>query len=155
MDRQRVKLEKLLPLYIFTVFLTIILVGPPHLFPPPSFMPFRFPHYLETMNPFLGIAWPLTFKIYHLILLSIAIVYSLNLLAITIPKWRKIGKFSSFLGTFLIIPVIVFLFAQFTKVNLSTAIIYGSISILFLIINILTFNLLAKKSADQVRRKEE
>src|SRR3989344_8335504 len=125
MDYKNAKLNKLLPLYVLIFLLAIILASPPHLFSPPLFMPLRFPYYLEEMGPFLGATWPLTFRIYHLSLIVIGLIFSINLLAITFPKWRMAGVFSSFFGIFLTVPVIIFFFAQFTKINLTTAIIYG------------------------------
>ncbi len=143
MDKQKIKLRKLMPLYIFIISLTIILVGPPHLFPPPSFMPFRFPHYLEMMRPFLGVSWPATFEIYHYVIYSFIIIVSLNVLGIIFyPKVRKIAIMSSLVGLFLTSSMVLFFFFVFLSVNPPTAMIYGIYSVVLLIVDILTFKAL-------------
>ncbi len=106
-------------------------------------MPFRFPHYLEMMKPFLGISWPMTFEIYHLILVILAIIGSINILGIVFyPKWRIFAQISSFFGIFLLILMVLFFFIQFASVNFSTAIIYGFYSVVLLIVDWLTFKAL-------------
>lgn len=146
MNDKEIKLRKLISMYIFIIALAIILVGPPHLSPPPLFMPFRFPHYLEMMNPFLGISWPITFRIYHYTLYSLALIGSLNVLGIIFyPKFKKLAIFSSLIGIFLILLIILFFFFKFISVNVSTAIVYGLYSVVLLIVDILTFKTLIKE----------
>lgn len=141
---------KLLKLYyLFILILSIILILPTHLLHPLSFMPFRFPHYLEVMGPFLGISWPMSFEIYHYGLYALALIGSLNVLGIIFyPKFRKITLLSSLFGIFFISLMVLFFFFQFIKVNPSTAIIYGFYSVVLLIVNLLTFKALI------TRRKE-
>ena len=133
-------LEKLKLFYLFTFILTAILVLPAHLFPPPLFMPLRFPHYLEMMRPFLGISWPITFNIYHLVLLILAIIGSFNILGIVFfPKWRLFAQISSSAGICMTTLMVLFFLFLFTKVNVSTAIIYGIYSLLLFILSLITF----------------
>ncbi len=139
------RLEGIKLLYLFILILTIILVLPSHIFPIPYFMPFRFPHYLEMMKPFLGVSWPATFEIYHYVLYALAIIGSLNALGILFyPKFKKIVIFSSLIGIFLIIPIILFLFFVFINVNASTAVIYGLYFVVLLTVDILTFKALIR-----------
>ena len=136
--------------YLFILILTIILVLPTHIFPIPSFMPLRFPHYLEMMKPFLGISWPATFEIYHYVLYALTIIGSLNVLGIIFyPKLRYAVLFSSLIGIFLIIPIILFLFFIFINVNASTAVIYGLYFIVLLIVDLLTFNAIRQKEVSR------
>lgn len=132
--------------YLFILVLTIALVGPPHIFPQPYFMPLRFPHYLEMMPPFLGFSWPMTFEIYHYVLYTLALIVNLNLLGIILyPKFKHIAMASSLAGLFLILPMILFFFLVFINVNLPTAIIYGLYSVALLIVDWFTFKALIKK----------
>jgi len=103
-------------------------------------MPFRFPHYLEMMEPFLGISWPLSFEIYHYALYALAIIGSLNVLGIIFySKFKQITIVSSLIGLFLISLMVLFFFFIFINVNASTAVIYGLYSVILLIIDALTF----------------
>lgn len=140
----QLKSIKLLCLFIF--ILTIILVAPTHIFPIPYFMPFRFPHYLEMMKPFLGISWPMTFEIYHLVLLILAIIGSVNVLGIVFyPKYRLLIRTSSLAGLFLTFTMSLFFLFLFIEVNPPTAIIYGLYSLLLLIANLLTLNVAVRR----------
>lgn len=136
-------LEQLKPLYLFIFILSIVLVLPPHLFPPPFFMPFRFPHYLEMMPTFLGVSWPMTFEIYHYTLYILIIIGSINVLSILFyPKLRKTAIVSSLIGLFLVPLMILFFFLVFLNVNTLTAAIYGLYSIVLLIVDFLTLKAL-------------
>ena len=138
--RQKNKaLEQLKIFYLFVFILTAFIIAPAHIFAPPAFMYTRFPHYLELMGPFLGLSWPLSFDIYHYILLALAIIISFNVLGIIFyPKFKKLAIFSSLTGIFLISLIILFFFFKFTSVNASTAVIYGLYSVVLLIVDILT-----------------
>jgi len=138
-------LKKLIPLYIFVVILTTILIAPSHVFPQPYFTPFRFPHYLEMMPAFLGFSWPMTFEIYHYALYALAIIGSFNVLGIFYPRFKQIAFASSLIGLFLIIPMVLFFFFVFINVNVSTAIIYGLYFVVLLIVDWLTFKGLIKQ----------
>lgn len=132
--------------YLFILILTIILILPTHVFPIPYFMPFRFPHYLEKMEPFLGISWPATFQIYHLTLLILAIIGSLNVLGIVFyPKWKSLAQISSFIGIFFFSLMSLFFFFLFINVNPLTSFIYGFYCIVLLIVDVLTFKALARR----------
>lgn len=146
MNEKKIKLGKLIPSYIFIIVLTAILVLPPHLFPQPLFMPFRFPHYLEMMKPFLGISWPMSFEIYHYALYILTIIGSLNVLGIIFyPRLKKITIPSSFAGIFLFSLMILFFFFKFITVNAPTAIIYGLYSVTLLIVDLLTLKVLIRE----------
>jgi len=133
-------LKKLIPLYVFVVILTAILIAPTHIFPQPYLMPFRFPHYLEMMGPFLGTSWPMTFEIYHYALYTLVIIGSLNVLGILFyPRLKQIALASSLIGLFLISLMVLFFFFIFMNVNAPTAIIYGLYSVVLLVLDILTF----------------
>lgn len=139
-------LNQLKLLYLFIFIVSAMLVVPAHIFHPPSFMAFRFPHYLEMMGPFLGVSWPMSFEIYHYVLYALAIIGSLNVLGILFyPKFKQIALVSSIIGLFLIPLMVLFFFFQFIKVNPSTALIYGFYSVVLLIVDILTFKALLKK----------
>lgn len=124
--------------YLFILILTIILVVPTHIFPIPSFMPLRFPHYLEMMAPILGVSWPVTFEIYHYTLIAITLIFSFNILGLTFTKWKKVARFSSAAGI-PIFSVMILFFYLFIRVNPSTALIYGLYSIALLIVDLFTF----------------
>ncbi len=134
------KFERLKILYLFIFILTAIIVIPTHIFPQPYFMPFRFPHYLEAMRPFLGVSWPTSFEIYHYVLYTLVVIGSLNALGTVLyPKLNKAVIVSSLTGAIIIPLMILFFFFQFVKVNVSTAIIFGIYSVMLLTIDILTF----------------
>lgn len=138
-------------LYLLIFALGSILIAPTHFFPAPSFMTFRFPHYLEMMGPFIGISWPLSFEIYHYVIFALIVVGSLNILGILFyPKFIRVALFSSLIGAFLISLILLFLFLVFIKINPSTAIIYGLFFIVLLTADLLTFETLTMKA----RQKE-
>src|SRR3989344_4198158 len=108
------KLRQLKTLYLFVFALGTIIIAPTHVFSPPAFMYARFPHYLEMMGPFLGVSWPMSFEIYHYVLYALIIVGSFNILGILFyPKFKNIAIISSLIGSFLIIPMILFFFFIF------------------------------------------
>ena|SRR3989344_5749407 len=146
MKQKTSQLKTLKLYYLFIIILTIILVLPTHIFPSPSFMPLRFPHYLEVMKPFLGISWPATFQIYHLVLLILAVIGSLNVLGIVFyPQWRLIAQISSFVGIFFLTLMSLFFLFLFINVNPLTSFIYGFYCIVLLVVDVLTFKAIAKK----------
>jgi len=135
--------ERLEVLYLLIFILGAIIIVPTHLFPPPTFMYARFPHYLELMGPFLGIIWPTTFKIYHITLYILAIVLSFNVLGIVLhPRLKKNAAFFSLIGIFLLSLITLFLFFKFVSVNFLTGIIYGLYAVILLIANVLTYKVL-------------
>lgn len=136
------KIHQLKILYLLVLVATLLLVGPTHLFSPPSFMPLRFAHYLEMMGPFLGVSWPMSFDVYHWILIILGIIGSLNILGITFPKWRKAARTSSFLGLFFFGAITLFFLFPFMQTNSQTAFIYASYSFFLLIVDLLTFRFL-------------
>jgi len=143
--KKQKSLKQLKFLYLFIFALGGILIAPTHLFPQPSFMAFRFPHYLEMMGAFLGVSWPMTFEIYHYVLYGLAIIGSLNALGIIFySKFKQIALVSSLIGLFLMPLMILFFFFVFINVNPSTAIIYGLYSVVLLIVDWLTFKSLIK-----------
>lgn len=151
MKQKLILLKRLKLLYLFIFLVTIILIVPTHLFPAPSLMPLRFPHYLEMMGPFLGVSWPISFEIYHYALFVLVTIASLNVLGILFyPKLSKVALFSSLIGIFLISLIILFFLLVFTKTNLPTSIIYGLYFVVLLIVDILTFKVLIR----QTRQKE-
>lgn len=147
MKQNTLRQLKLLKLYyVFILILTIILVLPTHVSPIPSFMPLRFPHYLEMMEPFLGISWPATFEIYHLVILILAIIGSINILGIVFyPNWRLMTRISSLVGFFVTLVMVLFFLFFFMGLNPPTALIYGFYSITLLTVNILTFNAVTRR----------
>lgn len=151
MDKKKDKLRNLLHLYLFILILTLILVFPAHLLSQPYFMPFRFPHYLEKMQPFLGISWPLTFEIYHLVLLTIGAIGVINVLGLFFGNVKSIAKFSSLIGLFLFSLMVLFFFFIFIGVNAPTAVIYGLYSAVLLIVDLLTLKALIKKEKEASR----
>ncbi|MBI2028494.1 MAG: hypothetical protein HYT07_02680 [Candidatus Levybacteria bacterium] len=132
-------------LYLFILIFTIVLVTPPHVFPPPNFMFLRFPTHLESMGSFLSVSWPITFEIYHLGLVVLTLIISINALGLTFLRIRPIAKISSFLGLFLITAIFLFFLFPFMKVNASTAIIYSIYFLFLLIVDLSTFLALIKK----------
>lgn len=148
---KKIKLRELIPLYIFIYALTAILVAPAHIFPQPFFMPLRFPHYLEMMPAFLGTSWPMTFEIYHWVLLIIGVIGTINALGLAFSNMKSIAKLSSFIGLFLFSSMILFFFFIFINVNLSTALIFGLYSVVLLIADWLTFKTLTKEQKEALR----
>lgn len=143
------KLESLKLLYLFIFIVSAVLVVSAHLFPQPYFMPFRFPHYLEKMGPFLGVSWPTSFEIYHYVIYALVIIGSLNALGIIFyPKFKQITLVSSLIGLFLFSLMVLFFFFQFIKVNPSTAIIFGLYSVVLLVVDFLTFKAITKEQKE-------
>jgi len=146
MSKTKIELKKLIPLYIFVIILATILIAPTHIFPQPYFMYLRFPHYLEKMPIFLGVSWPMTFAIYHYVFYTLAVIGSFNVLGIIFyPRFKQIVLVSSLIGLFLMPLMVLFFFFVFINVNTLTAIIYGTYSVVLLIVDILTFKALIKE----------
>lgn len=142
-------LKQLAYYYLAIVILSVILIAPTHIFSPPLFMPLRFPYYLEKMQPFLGVAWPATFKIYHYVLYILSIVGVFNILGVFYyPKFKRIAIFSCWIGVFLLSAIFLFFLFVFIKINLSTSIIYGFYSLILLLIDKLTLKVLFKKQKE-------
>lgn len=140
------KLARLKIFYLFVFALGALIIAPTHLFPPPTFMYARFPHYLELMGPFLGISWPMTFEIYHYVLYVLIATVSFNVLGILFyPKLKNPAIFSSTIGIFLFSLMILFFFLKFITVNMLTAIAFGIFSVVLLIVDLLTFKALTRK----------
>ena len=137
------KLERLKVLYLLAFILGAIIIAPTHIFPQPYFMYARFPHYLEMMPPFLGVSWPMTFEIYHYVLYALIIIASFNVLGIIFySKFKRAAIVSSLIGLLLITTMVLFFFFIFIRVNFPNAIIYGSYSVVLLIVDWLTFKAL-------------
>ena len=137
------KLERLKTLYLLVFILGAIIIAPTHIFPQPYFMHARFPHYLETMPAFLGISWPVTFEIYHYVLYALIIIVSFNALGIIFySKFKRAAIISSAIGLFLISLMTLFFFFTFIRINFPNAIIYGSYSVVLLIVDWFTFKAL-------------
>ena len=146
MKRKHKIFERLQILYLLVFFLGALIIAPTHIFPPPSFMYARFPHYLELMGPFFGLSWPDTFDVYHYVLYILGITLSLNALGVVFyPKLKNIATFSSAVGFFLFSLLIIFFFFKFITVNASTSIVFGLYSLALLITSFLTFKVLSKK----------
>ena len=137
------KLERLKPFYLLVFSLGALIIAPTHISPQPYFMYARFPHYLETMPAFLGISWPVTFEIYHYVLYALIIIVSFNALGIIFySKFKRAAIISSAIGLFLISLMTLFFFFIFIRVNFPNAIIYGSYSVVLLIVDWFTFKAL-------------
>ena len=136
-DKKQKKFKFLCLLY-FALFITIgIPVALTHAFSPPSFDALRIPAYLRDLR----FPWPLSFDIYHLIIVTLSLIGSINILGITFyPRWKSIAKISSFFGSFLLLSILVFFASSLTmRANIQTALIYGSYVLFFLIVDLLTF----------------
>lgn len=145
-NKKQKLLNKLKFFYLFVFALSALLIAPTHILPLPSLMPLRFPYYLEMMEPFLGVSWPISFEIYHYAIYALITIGSINVLGIIFyPKLNKIAFVSSLSGIFLISLFILFFFLKFINVNAPTAIIYGLYSVILLIVDALTFKFLTKK----------
>lgn len=144
-EKKHKQIEQLKFFYLLVFVLGALIIVPTHIFPPPTFMYARFPHYLEMMKPFLGISWPMTFEIYHWIILIIGVIGVINVLGLVFGNMKSLAKLSSFLGLFLFSLIILFFFFVFLKVNAPTAIIYGQYCVVLLIVDILTFKALLRK----------
>lgn len=138
------QLGQLKTFYLFVFILGTLIIVPTHIVPPPYFMPFRFPHYLEMMGPIFRISWPVTFEIYHWIILIIGVVGLINVLGLVFSKMKPLAKLSSLVGLFLFSFMILFFFFVFISVNAPTAVIYGSYSVILLIVDWITFKSLSK-----------
>lgn len=140
--------ERLELLYFLTFALGALIIAPTHIFPPPTFMYARFPHYLELMGSFLGFSWPATFEIYHYVLYILCIIVSLNALGVVFyPRLKKIAIFSSGIGIFLFSSMILFFFLKFISVNVPNAITFGLFSVVLLIVDFLTLKALTIQKA--------
>jgi hypothetical protein len=140
MMKKNKKIEQLKLFYVIAFVLGAIIIAPTHIFSPPSFMYARFPTYLKTMGPFLGISWPTSFELYHNVLYVLGIIISLNAIGILIyPKFKIITKISSLISIFLFSLIVLFFFVKFINVNAITAIVFGTYSSTWLILSSLTF----------------
>ena len=144
--KQKQKLFEKIKLYYVLVFaLGALIIAPTHIFPQPYFMYARFPHYLETMRPFLGLKWPTTFEIYHYVLYMSGITICVNALGVLFyPKLSKIAIATSVLGIIIFSSMILFFFTVFVSVNLYTAITFGLYSVVLLTLSLFTFKALTK-----------
>lgn len=133
-------MKRLRFLYLFIFVLTVVLVAPPHVLTAPHFMYLRFPTYLEQMPPFLGFPWPLTFKIYHLVAVVLAIIGAINILGIMpYPKFNKLARLSSLAGFILSLLIVLFFLFIFMKVNIQISLIYTFYFLMFSAVNLSTF----------------
>lgn len=144
-NKKQKMLNKLKIFYLAIFILGTVIVAPTHLFPPPNFMYARFPHYLEMMPRFLGISWPATFGIYHLVLLLVGVIGLINVLGLVFSNMQPLAKLSSLAGIFLFSLIVLFFLVKFASVNLPTAIIYGIYSVILLIADLLTFKALVTR----------
>lgn len=147
-NKKQELLSKLKIFYLFVFILSIIIIAPTHIFPQPTLMYARFPHYLEMMPPFLGVSWPMTFEIYHYVIYAFIIIGSLNVLGVAYSKFKHVAIASSLVGLLLMSLIVVFFFFVFINVNAATAFIYGIYSMMLLIVNILTFKILLKREKE-------
>lgn len=140
--------EKIKILYILVFALGTIIIAPTHIFPSPTFMYARFPHYLELMEPFFGFSWPATFEIYHYILYVLAIIVTVNASGVLFyPRFKNVTIFSLIIGAFLFSLIILFFFFRFININAPTAIAYGFYSVSLLTVDLLTLKAFVKQKA--------
>lgn len=145
MKQKQKLLEKLKLYYVLVFILGALIIAPTHIFPQPYFMYARFPHYLETMGPFFGLKWTMTFEIYHYALYVLGATICLNALGVLFyPKLNKITIATSVLGIIMFSLMILFFFVKFIEVNFYTAIAFGLYSMVLLFLSLFTFRALTK-----------
>lgn len=140
-------LQGIYVLLFITAFLNAFTVDV--LVAPPALALLRVPSNLRAIGEILNAPWTQSLRIYHIFLLIIAVFASLNLLGLSrldSQIWRTTCKISSFFGFFILWSIFIFFALPFvlTGINfdpiyLKTSLIYASITLGLLLVDIATF----------------
>lgn len=128
---------------------------------PPALAILRVPSNLRAIGEILNAPWTQSLRIYHIFLMIIAVLASLNLLGLSRienPIWRSICKISSFFGFFIFWSIFIF-FAlpfiltgiKFDPTYLRISVIYASITFGLLLVDIATFALAVEYHRGKIR----
>ena len=129
--------------FLMNAFTVDILVAPPAL------ALLRVPSNLRAIGEVLNAPWTQSLRVYHIFLLIVAMLASLNLLGLSRlenPIWRTTCKISSFFGFFILWSILIF-FAlpfiltgiKFDPTYLRISLVYASITFGLLLVDIATF----------------
>lgn len=141
-------------LYIIVFIFSISLITAMHIVPAPALAVLRIPTGLREIGQSLGLSWPTSLEIYHILLLLFFTAILLNgigLFRLHIPRWRSICTVSSFLGMLLTWSVFLFFIFPFTlegnfnTKNLQTFLVYSILAFGFFFICLLTFAVAQEK----------
>jgi len=143
-------------IFLMNAFTVDILVAPPAL------ALLRVPSNLRAIGEILNAPWTQGLRIYHIFLLVIAILASLNLLGLSHldnPIWRTTCKISSFFGFFILWSILIF-FAlpfiltgiKFDPTYLRISLIYVSITFILLLVDIATFAMAEEFHQGKIRK---
>jgi len=127
---------------------------------PPALAILRVPSNLRAIGEILNAPWAQNLRVYHMFLMTVAILASLNLLGLSRIEnqiWRSICKISSFFGFFVFWSIFMF-FAlpfiltgiKFDPIYLRISLIYASITFGLLLVDIATFALAVEYKKDKV-----
>ncbi|OGH23496.1 MAG: hypothetical protein A2629_00415 [Candidatus Levybacteria bacterium RIFCSPHIGHO2_01_FULL_41_15] len=118
------------------------------LFAPPALAILRVPSNIRGIGEIINAPWMQSLRVYHVFLLIIAVLGSLNLIGLTRLEsriWKGVLRFSSFLGILILWSLILFFFLPFliqgnySPVYLKTSIIYLGITFIIFLVNLATF----------------
>ncbi len=130
-------------IFLLNVFAVDILFAPPHL------ALLRVPSNIRAIGFFLNAPWTQSLRIYHIFLLVITVLGSLNLIALSSLEnslWRIVCKISSFFGLLILWSIFMF-FAlpfilngiSFDYIYLRISFIYAAVTFILLILDVATF----------------
>lgn len=128
---------------------------------PPALALLRVPSNLRAIGEVLNAPWTQSLRVYHIFLLVVAVLASLNLLGLSRlnnPIWRTTCKISSFFGFFIFWSIFIF-FAlpfiltgfKFDPTYLRISLIYASITFGLLLVDIATFAVAEELDRGRVR----
>ncbi len=141
------KIKVLELLNVASLFVAFVIIGITHIVPPPLLEALRMPLYLRAVGIMLGIGWPLSLNIYHLVLSLVGLVIILNIISLRFfysLYLRRITKISSVLGLFLLLFSGLFfsfsltLWNKISLSNIETSIVYAAISFVMFVLDLKT-----------------
>ena len=153
-------LQGIYVLLFITAFLNAFTVDV--LVAPPALALLRVPSNLRAIGEILSAPWAQNLRVYHIFLLIIAVLASLNLIGLSRldnPIWRTTCKISSFFGLFIFWTIFIF-FAlpfiltgiKFDPIYLKTSLIYASITLGLLLVDIATFAVVEEFHQAKIRK---
>ncbi len=119
------------------------------LFAPPALAILRIPTNLRQIGLLLNAPWTQSLQIYHIFLLIVFTLGSLNLIGLSrleSPTWRSICKISSFFGLLILWAGFIFFMLPFliqgvdyNPIYLRTSLIYAAVTFILFIVDLSTF----------------
>lgn len=140
--------------FLINAFTVDILIAPPAL------AILRVPSNIREIGEIINAPWTQNLRLYHVLLLIVTIVGSVNLLGLSSLHskfWRSACRISSFFGILILWSGIIFFLLPFliggsyASVYLRTSLIYAGVSFIIFIVNIATFSV----ALQAISRQEE